>query len=53
MDPNENLKQQREIVNRLLYGNPEENDGERLAELVEALDNWLSNQGFLPTDWNR
>jgi len=53
MDPNENLKMIRSRVGRLNSGNPDRNDGEELAELVEALDEWLSKGGFLPVDWER
>ena len=27
------------------------NDGKRLAELVQALDQWISRDGFLPSNW--
>lgn len=27
--------------------------GETLATITEALDSWLSNGGFLPTEWQR
>jgi hypothetical protein len=57
MDPNENLREQREITKRLL---DEDLEGDvdsimtlsiRLAELVQALDEWISHQGALPRDW--
>lgn len=57
MDPNANLKEQRRIVKRLQDDTLNADDrlhyAERLADLVEALDNWLSNGGFPPTDWGR
>jgi hypothetical protein len=59
MDPDENLREQREIVSRMLAGGPhyssEEQvaDGDRLAELVQALDVWISAGGFLPEDWRK
>jgi hypothetical protein len=28
-------------------------DARRMADLIEALDGWISSGGFLPTDWNR
>lgn len=28
-------------------------DGDRLAELISALDTWIINGGFLPTAWRR
>jgi hypothetical protein len=55
MDPNANLAEQRRIVARineeqysakdLIY------DAIRLAELVQALDEWIAKGGFLPTAW--
>jgi ribosomal protein L7/L12 len=57
MDPNENLREQREIAKRLL---DEDLEGDvdsimtlsiRLAELVQSLDGWISHQGALPRDW--
>ena len=35
--------------------NPElpEPDPDRMAELVQALDEWLAKGGFLPADWKR
>jgi hypothetical protein len=58
MDPNANLKEQLEQVQLLLYGEPLSADdlvevAGRLAELVEALDGWLSKGGFLPGKWER
>lgn len=45
MDPNEALKRIRELIN----------DGDSadvlLVEAFEALDNWLSRGGFLPSAW--
>lgn len=56
MDPNANLESQRRLVHKLL--NPscdgdtlDEDDVLYLAELVESLDEWLCNGGFLPEDW--
>lgn len=67
MDPIANIKEQREIaahmIARLDTANREGraftsveqtyqlDDGERLAELVIALDEWRQNGGFDP--WNR
>ena len=53
MDPNANLKEQRQIAGRFEKSLAEPGDGERLAELVDALDDWLSRGGFLPTAWER
>lgn len=58
MDPNANLKELLELAATLLdeedeyEGNIEE-DAVRLAELVEALDGWLKEGGFLPARWRR
>jgi hypothetical protein len=60
MDPDANLREQREIARRLLdkfMASDEdatafdEGDVVRLAELVEALDRWISGGGFLPAAW--
>lgn len=54
MDPNANLAEQRQLLrkyrtrNRLTAG-----EAARLAELTDALDEWLSNGGFLPDAWRR
>lgn len=61
MDPNEALRVMRMFTRQILdradsleTANDYERqalDGESLAEHVQALDEWLSNGGFLPTDW--
>jgi hypothetical protein len=56
MDPNANLEEQRKIAARMLkqVDEPEgidEHDADRLAELVLALDEWISKGGFLPARW--
>jgi hypothetical protein len=61
MDPDENLRDQREITTRLIadldgrgaYASAEDwlADVERLAELSQAMDGWLSRGGALPADW--
>jgi hypothetical protein len=55
MDPNANLEEQRNLVAVILRADHDDIDitaaATRLAELVEALDQWLSNGGFLPADW--
>lgn len=53
MDPNENLAEQRRIFARLDAGNEREQtaDLERLADLAQALDEWISGGGFLPDEW--
>lgn len=52
MDPNENLRLQRDIVADLLAGKGiDQNLAVDLAELTRAMDEWLSKGGFLPDDW--
>lgn len=57
MDPNSNLAEQLRIARDILHAFDRElpwDDAEvtRLAELVEALDGWLSKGGFLPEAWS-
>lgn len=57
MDPNANLREQLEIANRIVDGDDldvEEWDAlrDRLAELVLALNDWITNGGFLPGAWS-
>ena len=47
MDPNATL---RAIRVHLAAEEPEPGS---LAELVEALDEWITRGGFLPSDWHR
>ena len=60
MDPNANLAEQRRLAESLAYcklpHEPEpcwrcENASARLAELVLALDEWLSKGGAFPRAW--
>lgn len=62
MDPDSNLRDQREIRQRLLKAfdaadpdtgewHPDLDDVYQLAELSEALDGWLSRDGALPREW--
>lgn len=55
MDPDANLAEQRALAATIISDDgPAERrvqDGERLAELVEALDEWITSGGFLPTEW--
>lgn len=54
MDPNANLKRQRELAAEIIdgYGNRDASDiadlAAELAELVQALDEWRQNGGFDP-----
>jgi hypothetical protein len=61
MDPNANLDEQINLAHKITnlleqsscqHGNPTlaEYAG-RLAELVIALDGWITNDGFLPEQW--
>ena len=54
MDPNANLTEQREIIQRMMAPDSLEidtGDAVRLAELVLELDGWLAKGGFLPRRW--
>jgi hypothetical protein len=66
MDPNANLQSLREIVVTIQAINDACGDdgnytdeqklelctlASRLAELVQALDQWIAHRGFLPNDW--
>lgn len=57
MDPDANLEELRELVDRLVVNNEEgymdSGDCERALELVRALDEWLSKGGALPEAWAR
>jgi hypothetical protein len=62
MDPNANLEELRRLAAEILnmtveqMGETETGDlmarATRLAELIEALDGWLTKGGFLPSAWN-
>jgi hypothetical protein len=56
MDPNANLKEQLELVKKIIDCDQEDarclaEASIRLAELVLAMDTWLSSGGFAPTKW--
>lgn len=58
MDPNANLDEQLRIAARLVAASErgaklDENDAERLADLVLALNDWLQGGGFLPRNWSK
>lgn len=68
MDPNANLKEQREVCDFIMHvWDNASDDGSftpdqekdlvhaayRLAELVQALDQWITGRGFLPVAWSR
>jgi hypothetical protein len=58
VDPDANLKEQLELAARINElrdrheGPPDLDDVNRLAELVEALNKWILNGGFLPKAWH-
>lgn len=52
MDPNETIRRIRLLAGRLLEdGTDSTHPGQALAELVQALDGWITRGGFLPDDW--
>ena len=52
MDPNETLKQIREVIRDLRDGEmPSMHAADTLADLFEGLDDWLTKGGFLPDAW--
>lgn len=55
MDPNANLAESRAIATRILDGGlsdeQTQEEAARLAELVQALDEWISRGGFFPDAW--
>ena len=55
MDPDANLEEQRRLAEEILDDeSPVDNTKSlRLAELVQALDEWIRAGGFLPGDWKR
>jgi len=48
MDPDANFAEQQQILARAYARTSLPEDGERLAELVIALDDWLRSGGFPP-----
>lgn len=59
MDPDACLAEIREIADRFTTGDPSKAPEEaldhavRLAELVQALDEWITRGGFPPSSWTR
>lgn len=53
MDINQTLEDIRLIVSKIQKGYGSNHDAGDLSDLWDALDNWLSNKGFLPEDWKR
>ena len=56
MDPTENVRRQLEISNEMIkgYSNYEDFEGaaHELADLVIALNNWITRCGALPAQWD-
>lgn len=60
MDPDRALRRITELASRLVQGDPEQLEWDRLvtlatelAETIIALDEWLRRGGFQPSAWNR
>jgi hypothetical protein len=54
MDPENNLQKQLQLAKNILRcARHRGRDAEELAELVLALDEWLSQGGFRPSRWQR
>lgn len=58
MDPDANLAEQKEIRERITLcqhgtGCNCVHDADRLAELGDALDDWIAGGGYLPNRWLR
>lgn len=60
MDPNANLKEMLELASSIqeIYEQEDGNgidldDANRLAQLVESLNGWITNGGFLPAAWQQ
>jgi len=51
MDPQANLMEQLQVSQDIEQGINIEANAQRLAELVIALNAWIQNGGFLPSDW--
>lgn len=51
MDPDANLKEQRDLIAAFRRGVLPASGVLCLTELVDALDRWLSGGGFLPEAW--
>jgi hypothetical protein len=52
MDPDANLKEQLELARSIAEQDPQSiTEASRLAELVLALNEWITGGGFLPSAW--
>lgn len=52
VDPNETLRQL-QIADRIHDGDEQPYDAGEMADLLDNLNHWLSNRGFLPDAWSR
>lgn len=52
MDPNETLRRIRELIQTDIHRDLSEDESSDLLDLVNHLDKWITNGGFLPTVWN-
>ncbi len=51
MDPNETLRRIREYTGNPNYPVAIDEAWDNLIELVDALDQWITRGGFLPSEW--
>lgn len=56
MDPNTALDEIRDLYEQIIDDRANANDVadddvDRLVDLIDALDEWITNGGFLPDDW--
>jgi hypothetical protein len=53
VDPNETLTVLRKAAFRIMADPDAAPDAEELAEAIQNLDEWITNGGFLPREWER
>lgn len=53
MDPNAALAELRGLYADLLDTEEDDDHVMRIAELTQALDQWLTGGGFLPNEWQK
>lgn len=52
MDPNVTLQRIRKILADYARESEEHELANELVDRIDALDNWLTCGGYLPSDWN-
>jgi hypothetical protein len=53
MDPDAALAQIRELIaDQQTHNELNDTDTDRLVELIDSLDEWMTKGGFLPTEWS-